>query len=153
MTDVDFGLALEEGRRAFDQQAADMSKVRDRAASVMGFGSLATSFLGGLALRDKAPLSLWTWGVVATFVALTVICILLLRPRKIFAAMDPKTIVSWSEDQGASRSDMERDLALRYGEVYVQNQLVHRRLMRWYGWAVVALAVLVLLLIADVWSR
>jgi hypothetical protein len=144
---------LDEGRRAFDQQAADISKIRERAASVLGFGSLAASFLGGLAIKESAAMSFWTWAVVATFVALAAMCILLLRPRKILAAMDPKTIVSWSENQGASRSDIERDLALRYGQMYEQNQPIHHRLMLWYGSAVLGLALLILFLIADVWSR
>ena len=41
---------------------------------------MAASFLGGLSIRDGAPLSRWTWVAVGAFVVLAALCIGMLSP-------------------------------------------------------------------------
>jgi hypothetical protein len=49
-----YAVALEEGRRAIDQQREDFKTARDRASGLLTIAAAAAAFLGGLALRDKA---------------------------------------------------------------------------------------------------
>jgi hypothetical protein len=118
----DYSLALEEARRGFDQLAAEVSDVRNRAVATLGMGGLSASFLGGLTLRNDAPITGWTWFAIAAFVALAVSCAGVLWRRRFHVSQHPRIIVAWAEQHEATRADMERDLALWLGKKYDDNR-------------------------------
>ncbi len=84
-----YSLALEEGRRGFDQLAGEIDVLRNRAVSTLGMGGLAASFLGGLAIRDGAAVTCWTWLAVSAFVVLAVMCVATLWPRRFHITQTP----------------------------------------------------------------
>lgn len=148
-----FGLAVEEARRAFDQQAADMTRVRDRAISLLTIGGLAATFIGGLAATDNAPLTGWTWAAVAVFVVMTVACIWVIWPKDVKVAFFPHKLVEWAEDDAVTPDDMDRDLALRLEAFYDENKPKHSLMIRVYCGAIGCLVALVLFLVLDLRSR
>lgn len=90
-----YTLALEEARRGFDQLAGEVSDVRNRSVSLLGMGGLAASFLGGLTLRNGAPVTAWTWVAVAAFVVLAALCAVVLWRRHFHVSQDPAVLVQW----------------------------------------------------------
>src|SRR5581483_7947088 len=95
-----------------------------------GMGGLAASFLGGLTLRNGAEVTWWTWAAVAAFVVLAVVCSRVLWRRRFHISQNPAVLVQWAEHHGASRAEMERDLALWLGKKYDENRISVDRLGR-----------------------
>jgi hypothetical protein len=54
-----YTLALDEARRALDRQADEVSSIRARTTAFVSVGGLAAAFVGGLAVRDDASLTVW----------------------------------------------------------------------------------------------
>jgi hypothetical protein len=54
-----YTLALDEARRALDRQADEVSSIRARTTAFVSVGGLAAAFVGGLAVRNDASLTLW----------------------------------------------------------------------------------------------
>lgn len=148
-----YTLALEEARRGFDQLAGEVSDVRNRSVSLLGMGGLAASFLGGLTLRDGAPVTVWTWVAVAGFVVLAVLCAMVLWRRRFHVSQSPAVLVQWVEHHGASRSEMERDLALWLGRKYDENRVSVDRLGRLLSVASIAFLIEIAALIIDLVRR
>ena len=148
-----YALALEEARRGFDQLAGEVSDVRNRAIATLGMGGLAASFLGGLTLRNGAPVTGWTWLAVVAFVALAVLCATVLFRRGFHFSQHPKVIVGWAEHHGATASEMERDLALWLGKQYDENRSSVDRLGLLLSVATVAFLVEIAALLIDLVGR
>jgi hypothetical protein len=148
-----YTLALEEARRGFDQLDAELARLRERASTALGIGALVASFLGGLAIRNGASLSLWTWLAISALVAVALLCFAILRPRRFRTSQDPAVLVGWAETEGVTLDAMERDLALRLAEQYDPNAKILDRLMWLYCGVVVALIVEISALVLDIWSR
>jgi hypothetical protein len=74
-------VALAEARRALDQQVGDLAKVRDRMTGIAGAGALAGGFIGGLAIDDGVPFTVWTVVGAVAFAGLLVIAVIALWPR------------------------------------------------------------------------
>lgn len=144
-----YTLALEEARRGFDQLAGEVSDVRNRAIATLGMGGLAASFFGGLAVRDGAPVTGWTWVAVAAFVASAVLCASVLFRRRFHVSQHPTVIVQWAEHHGATRSEMERDLALWLGQKYDENRSGVDRLGRLLSVATIAFLIEIAALVTD----
>ena len=144
-----YTLALEEARRGFDQLAAEVSDVRNRAVSLLGMGGLAASFLGGLTLRDEEAVTGWAWLAIAAFVVLAVICAMVFWRRRVHVSQHPTVLVQWTEHHGASRDEMERDLALWLGKKYDDNRVSVDRLGRLLGAATVAFLIEIVALLLD----
>lgn len=148
-----YTLALEEARRGFDQLAGEVSDVRNRSVALLGMGGLAASFLGGLTLRNGAPVTPWTWVAVAAFVVLAVLCAAVLWRRRFHVSQDPAVLVQWAEHHGASPTDMERDLALWLGKKYDENRVSVDRLGRLLSVASIAFLVEIAALIIALVRR
>jgi hypothetical protein len=96
-------LALGEARRGADQQLANLGNVRGYASALMGVGGLSASFLGGLAIRDSAPLTVWTLFAALPFVVLVGLAISLAWPHTFCTSQDPVGLVGWVEQHAADR--------------------------------------------------
>lgn len=149
----DYTLALEEARRGFDQQSGEVTNVRNRAASLLGMGGLAASFLGGLALRDGAPRSWFTGLAIGAFAALAVLAALVLWRRPFHVSQSPKSLVRWAEDEGAGKTKMTRDLALWLGMKYEDNQKKIDKMGWLLSGCILAFVVEVAALLLDQWGR
>lgn len=141
MTAPRYVLALEEARRGMDQQVADLSGVRDRAATVLGIGGLSASFMGGFAWREDASPSRWIWAAVPAFVLVAVLYVIILWPRRFPVTEKPVELVRWEETEGATVDGMNRNLALYMGRMYDNNRATLNLLMRLYCGAVAAVLV------------
>lgn len=85
-------------------------------------GGLAASFLGGLSIRDGAPLSRWTWAAVGSFVVLAALCIGMLWPKRFHVAQDPADLVAWVENLDYSPEQSARELTLCLDKKYEDNR-------------------------------
>jgi hypothetical protein len=66
-----YELAYQEGVRALDEQRVVIDAFRTRAGLLLSAAAIATSFLGGAALRSGT--SLLTWMAIGAFVLLGVV--------------------------------------------------------------------------------
>jgi hypothetical protein len=148
-----YTVALDEARRGFDQLAGEVSDVRNRSVSVLGMGGLAASFLGGLTLRDNATVTAWTWVAIVGFVVMAVFCATVLWRRRFHVSQDPVVLVQWTEHHGASRSEMERDLALWLGKKYDENRVSVDRMGRLVSFASIAFLIEIAAFIIDLLRR
>jgi hypothetical protein len=148
-----YAIALEEARRSFDRLADEVNVVRNRMVSTLGMGGLAAAFVGGLAIRDGAKMSCWTWAAVVAFVVLAVLTAVALWPRRFHFSKRPDVLVAWVEEHGASPTEMERDLALWLGEKYDENRPKVDLLSWVYSGAVVVFVIEIAALIFDLMSR
>jgi len=148
-----YALALEEARRSLDQQKDDLKAVRDRTAATVGLGGLAATFLGGLALRDEAPLSGWTILGAGAFVALVILMVLTHRTYTFVFSQDAAEIILWAEHYKAGLAEMQRDLALWLFSQFLKNRRTLSCLWRAYQAAIVTLLVQLLALSLDLRGR
>jgi len=148
-----YGLAVEEARRALDQQKDDLKTVRDRTAAMVGLGGVAAAFLGGLALRDEAPISGWTIIGASAFVVLTILMVLTHLTYTFVFSQDAAQIVLWADHFGAGKADMQRNLALWMFEQYLKNRKTMLWLWRAYEAALVFLLIELLALVLDFRGR
>src|SRR5687767_5816448 len=75
-----YQLAYDEAVRALSQQQSRLDSLRTRAGILLSAAAIATSFLGGKALEERAP-TWWSWTGVGAFAALSVFALLILWPR------------------------------------------------------------------------
>lgn len=148
-----YAIALEEARRSFDQLANDVTVVRDRMVSTLGMGGLAAAFVGGLAIRDGAKISCWTWVAVTAFAALAVLTAVALWPRRFHSSQRPDKLIAWIETDGASSATVQRELALWLGRKYDDNRSKVDVLTGVYSGAVAVFLVEIAALIVDLMSR
>jgi hypothetical protein len=76
-----FELAHSEGLRAITQQQATLSSIQQRASWVLSVATIATSFLGGVALNKEQPKG-WDWLAVGLFAAVALLVLAVLIPRR-----------------------------------------------------------------------
>lgn len=156
MTDdpeTSYALALDEARRAFDALANEVTIVRDRAVSMLGMGGLAAAFLSGLAFRDGAPMTGWTWVAVASFALLALLSIVMLWPKRFHVAQDPATLVGWLDSGDYRPRQADRELALWLGKKYEDNRPGVDRLGLLLFAASIALLLEIAALILDLITR
>jgi hypothetical protein len=109
-----------EAVRALDLQRAALDVMRTRVGFLMSAATIATSFLGGLALKDRAGIGGWV--AIVLFAGFGGVALRILWPRAEgadgFTASASETIDGYIEGaQAFTLGEMYRDLAL-YAEVY-----------------------------------
>jgi hypothetical protein len=147
-----YSLALDEARRAVDRQAEDVASFRTRTTGLVSVGALAAAFIGGLALREDAPLTVWTILGAALFAALLVVAVFALWPRSFKFTTDARVLVDWidgDEGQSADLAEMDRDLALHLAEHYDANAGTIDWLRRFYVAGLVILIFEIAFLLLD----
>ena len=85
----------------------------------------------------------------AAFVVLALVCAGVLWRRRFHISQDPAVLVQWAEYHGASRTEMDRDLALWLGTQYDENRVSVDRLGRLLSVASIAFLVESTALITD----
>lgn len=140
-----------EGRRALDQQQADLNALRDRAGNLFQFGALAAAFIGGLALRRNANVSAWTSAGAVAFSVLACLLVYVLRPRNFTFSNDATIMLGpeWDLDPGEVAEHLARYLMQHKRE----NSAVISRMMKAYTVGMVVLLAEIACLLIDVLER
>lgn len=148
-------LALEEARRAIDTQKEDLKAIRDRTTAIVTVASIAASFIGGLAFRDKsAELGDWSWVAIGLFVLIALITVLIYWPRTFTFTQKPSVIIEdWIEKESPSLARMRRDLAYYLHDQYTANRAVLNWMIVGHQAAVAFLAFEILALLLDLRGR
>jgi hypothetical protein len=124
VADTTQAVAYNEALRGVQQQQVVLGDLRGRAATLLGVASVATSFLGGIALSDGSP-SNPSWFAIGAFVAVGLLTISILLPRKgwIFRLSARALIRDYIEAESpVNINEMHRDLALHIESHFEQNE-------------------------------
>lgn len=148
----DYSLALVEARRGFDALAAEVAALRDRSAKVLGVGGLATSVVGGLSARADRALVWQGYAALGSFMAVVVLSLLILWPRRFRLSQDPRVLVEWAEMDEMTTERMERSLALHMANHYEENRHKLNWLGTLYCWSVIVLVLQLGFLLAGLGS-
>jgi len=99
--DAVYQLAFEEARQAVAQQVGALDDLRGRAGTLLAVASLSTSFLGGIALQDKALEGWLSWAAIGAFLGVVAVTLALLvpRPRWVFGTSAKVIIGQYAEGE------------------------------------------------------
>ncbi|MFJ9390258.1 hypothetical protein ACIRON_15640 [Nocardioides sp. NPDC101246] len=148
-----YALALEEARRGLDRQATDFANLRTRTTSLLGIGGTLVSVLGGLAIRSGGELRCTTYAAILSFVALALLSVWVLAPRKVTFTHDPKAIITAIDVPDAEEDDAVAHLAEQMGTQYDDNKKVLDRLAQLYTIAASVFVIEVFTLLLDLRGR
>ncbi|NYI81197.1 hypothetical protein [Nocardioides panzhihuensis] len=148
-----YQLALEEARRSYDAQLAQLENLRSRGTWTVAAGALALSVIG----VDTKGAGCWSyaWSILAFLCFATVVIgtVVIAWPQKVWAGQKPHLLVQWVELDDASTDDQIRDLALHLEQQSEANAKVIDRLQKWHGTVLIALLVEVpFLLLGKLWE-
>jgi hypothetical protein len=144
-------LVYEAAVRALDQQASVVESVRTRAGVLLSAGSVATSFLAGVALTNGRGLSPWGWVAVVSFLGVAGPSVWVLWPRHgwKFSPSATRLVADYLDPEGVTLTRAQRNLAIHMGNSEASNADALQDMFRWFEVATIALGVEVLLWIAD----
>jgi hypothetical protein len=156
----EYEVVYTEAIRALDLQRAAFDALRARVGFLLSAATIATSFLGGLALQDSG--SIGSWGGVILFVAFGAVALRLLWPRAEGAdgfTFTPSIVIGeYLEREGdtepVSLNDLYRDLALFCEEAHNRNRDAHLvPLTNFFRLAIVLLTAEIAAWVVDLGSR
>lgn len=137
-----YEFAFEAAQHRLDEQAATLEGYRTRAATVISAAAIATSFLGGLALRrHNAPLNRWDWAAIVCFGGSVLAALAVIIPIGgwVFTNSATKLIGTYVEcDDPYPVWRVHRDEALNL-DIYAER---NRERLKWVGRSLVASGVL-----------
>jgi hypothetical protein len=145
-----YSLAFEESRRAITQQQAVHEALKTRAGTLLAVASLATSFLGGVALDKKVPQGA-AWAPVLAFfiVGILIVAILWPWPGWVFRNSARVIIGDYIEaDKPSNLSEMHRDLSLHMEQHFDSNEKRLEKLFWLYRIASIFLIIEIVLWLA-----
>lgn len=137
-----YELAHSEALRALDYQRAALDALRNRVGLLLSAGAIATSFLGGQALRAEA--NGWAWTAIVLFVLFGAIALRILWPRaegaEGFTAVPSGLIAEFLEGETRhSLPKIHRELALHAEAAHDVNRDRHFAPLTWYFRAAISL--------------
>jgi hypothetical protein len=152
-----YAAVYEEALRALDLQRGALDSMRTRVGFLLSAATIATSFLGGLALRDSADAGGWV--AIGLFAVFAVLALRVLWPRaegaEGFSASAGETIDGYIETpDGVSLARMYRNLALYAEQLLVVNRDRHLiPLTIWFRAAIIVLACEIVAWVVDLGVR
>ena len=120
-----YELAYAEAVRALSQQQIVLDNFRTRAGILLSGAAIATSFLGGQALRG-GDLSSWSWIAIVAFGVIGTCALAILWPRRDweFVAGPRRLIATYIESEDPLPvPEIYRDLALHMEDSYDENSV------------------------------
>jgi hypothetical protein len=149
-----YTVALEEARRAIDQQHKDFASVRERSTGLLTIGGLAAAFLKGISARQAgSPITSWSVVAAIAFLGIAVIVFRQQWRKTIVFRQDALQILEWIEQSGFTGDRTKRTVAYYHGVHVRQNQSVLGRMTRDYQLGVAFLSVELVALIVDLRGR
>jgi hypothetical protein len=141
-----YAFAYREAVRALDYQRGALESLRTRVGVLLSGATIATSFLGGLAIRNSADTGAWV--AIALFVAFALVSLRILWPRAEgaggFTAKPSLIVDDMIEGPKLEPWQVSRELALHMENAYDRNERAH--LIPLTNWSRLA----ILLLIAEI---
>jgi hypothetical protein len=114
-------VALEEARRAIDQQNTDLAAARGAVTALLGVAGVAATLIGGLTVSHRQSFDAWTWIAVAAFALMTALTCAVVWPYKFRFENRAGVIVEWVRDHHQDATDVRRNLALFMDENWEHN--------------------------------
>jgi hypothetical protein len=112
-----YALALEEARRALDEQERAAAQLSTRAGLLISTSAIVTSFLGGPVLA-RGALDLPAWIAIAAFIGLCAAVLKILWPRRDWEfAVHPAYLAA-----GRPRGELVRTLTVYLGMSITRNE-------------------------------
>jgi hypothetical protein len=147
-------LALEEARRALDEQERAVAQLSTRAGLLISAAAIVTSFLGGPVVARNA-LDLAAWIAIGAFVGLAVATVAVLRPRRdVEVALHPGLLIgNYVEVRpGEPRAAhlLRRELALHLGGSVTRNEEALELMMTTFNIGSVLLAIEIFAWVASI---
>ena len=132
-TESAYALVYEEGRQAVAAQQDVIDSYGSRAGLLLSGAAIATSFLGGVALRSGDP-GPWSWIAIVAFALLGVATLAILWPTSWASETGPRIMIATyvEAEKPLPLEIMLRDLALHRSDLLARNSRRLRRL----AWAV-----------------
>lgn len=124
-----------------------------RTTSLLGIGGALVGILGGLAIRDSADLHLATYAAILSFVALALLSVWVLAPRRVTFTHSPEAIVDVIDTPGADNDDTVVHLARQMTTQYATNKKVLDRFATLYVVAASVFVIEVVMLLIDLRGR
>lgn len=163
--------AYEEGRRAVDDQLAELDSMRQRSVQYMAFVASATAFLVGSGLGADRDRGIGFHGLAGLATGLGVLALILLSfilmaivfttDSRLFITharwnfrLRPKVLVTgWiaPEVGAASEAEFYEDLALHYEDKLEENERWLKQIRRWYWGFILSGAAQVILWVWFMW--
>lgn len=124
-----YRVAYEEAVRSLSEQQATIESFRNRTGLLLSAAAVATSFLGGQAIRGRSA-SLFSWLALLSFVAVAATSLAILWPRGWEFTADPRAVVEGHVEsaEGARIEDLYRDLSLCMHGSFLENHHGLKRL-------------------------
>jgi hypothetical protein len=148
-------LILGEANRTISQQQTVLDNLRTRSGVLLAAASIATSFLGGVALQGGS-LTVIGWTAVGLFVLSTVSVVYILLPRAGWTfSLDADDLIERyvNSERVWALPDVQLDLAGWWERYIADNQRKIDALMYAYQGAALFLMVAILLFLVDIWVR
>lgn len=149
-----YALAYEEAIHAVASQRAATEGLRSRAGLLLSGAAIATSFLGGQALRDGNP-GPWSWGAIVAFGLLGAATLVVLWPSAWEFDTEPRAIIATyiETDTPLPIAEIQRDLALHRTLALETNGRRLIRALRAFRVAAVLLLIEIVAWSADLATR
>jgi hypothetical protein len=147
-------LVYDEAMRALSEQSAALDGLRTRAGLILSAASIASSFLGGLALQ-QGSLDVWSWLGIGAFVFVGALAFVILWPYAWSFNFEPHVLFSDYVDTEPPSSvvDAKRNLAKYAGDYLADNDRILRVLWWVYRVAIILLVLQIAFWLIDISQR
>jgi len=146
-----YAIALEEARRALDEQERAVAHLSTRAGLVVSAAALVTSLLGAPVLAHGA-LDVAAWIAIAAFAGVAAAVLAILSPRREWEfALHPALLIGdHVERTPPASTPLQRELALTMGASITRNRRALDRMMTTFNIGSVFLAIEILAWVVSI---
>jgi hypothetical protein len=146
-----YAIALEEARRALDEQERAVAQLSTRAGLLFSAAAVVTSLLGGPTLARNA-LDVASWLAIAAFIGVAAAVLAILSPRREWEfALHPTLLIGdYVERTPPAPVPLQRELALSMGVSITRNQQALDRMMTTFNIGSVLLAIEILAWVVSI---
>lgn len=139
--DPRLAIVLSEAIRAIDGQQGNLDNLRSRVGILLSAATIATSFLGGIALEGRS-LQAFGYGAIGLFILHIVLGLAILWPRGWqFQTSAQFMITDWLDGHAATEDQIRRSIVYWADQHHSRNAARLDRLWRGYAVAIGALGV------------
>jgi hypothetical protein len=150
--DALYVLALEEARRAIEQQRDDLKSVRDRTVALLGISTITASVTAGASVGRGALAPSWArYAAMGCVISLVLVTLFVSWPRATRFTYKPTAIIDWAKSaatEAVGRSHLARHLESDYDD----NRKVINQLLVAFRIGICLLALEIVFLLWSVWG-